>query len=239
MDALKDIQENSVHLILTDFPYGCLNPRNGWDKVPDLEKIWRELYRVAKKNAAIISTAKQPFTSQLVMSNVEDFRYSLVWEKSKATGYLNSKKMPLVAHEDIVVFYQEMPTYNPQMTNGRPYNKGVAVRDTECYAKQTKAIEVKSEGERYPRSVQYFRTAESEGNFHPTQKPVDLFRWLVKTYSNRHDVVLDPFMGSGTTAVAALDAGRTFIGIEKEKKYFDIARQRIALKEKTRELALL
>lgn len=228
IDALSGVGENSVDLVLTDFPYGCLNPRNEWDKVPELAEVWKALERVVKPNAAIISTAKQPFTSHLIISNVDDFRYVLVWEKSKATGYLNAKKMPLVAHEDIVVFYKKMPTYNPQMTNGKPYNKGTAVRDTECYALQEKAIEVKNAtGKRYPRSVQYFRTAESEGKLHPTQKPLALFSWLMNTYSNEGDVVLDPFMGSGTTGCAAFENTRSFIGIEKEKKYFDIARQRI------------
>ena len=225
--VLQDLEENSVDLILTDFPYGVLNSRNEWDKIPNLEPLWREFNRVAKENAAIITTAKQPFTSKLIMSNLKDFKYCLIWEKSKATGYLNAKKIPLVAHEDIVVFYRKMPTYNPQMTEGAPYNKGTAVRDTEAYAKQDKAIEVRSNGSRYPRSVVYFRTAESEGKHHPTQKPIALFDWLVRTYSNSGDVVLDPFMGSGTTGIAAIENGRSFIGIEKMEKYYQIALERI------------
>jgi len=230
-DALKvapAMRENSADLVLTDLPYGVLNARNEWDNVPDFALFWKCLNRVAKPDAAVISTAKQPFTSFLVASNVADFRYTLVWEKSKATGYLNAKKMPLVAHEDIVVFYRKVPTYNPQMTNGKPYNKGTAVRDTECYGKQTKAVEIKNtNGKRYPRSVQYFRTAECEGKLHPTQKPVALMEWLIKTYSNPGDVVLDPFMGSGSTGVAALRNRRHFIGIEAVEKYYDIAEARL------------
>lgn len=228
LEAMKDVRAKSVDLILTDLPYGVLNPRNKWDKVPDLELMWEQFHRVTKLNAAVISTAKQPFTTCLIASNLKDFRYTLVWEKSKATGYLNVKKMPLVAHEDIVVFYEKVPVYNPQMINGMPYNKGTAVRDTSCYGKQTKAVEVKNTGgNRYPRSVQYFGTAEREGKLHPTQKPVALMDWLVKTYSNTGSTVLDPFMGSGTTGVAALRNRRNFIGIEADKMYFGVANARL------------
>jgi len=228
LKAMPALRAGSADLVLTDLPYGVLNARNEWDNVPDFALFWECLNRVAKPNAAVISTAKQPFTSFLVASNAANFRYALVWEKSKATGYLNAKKMPLVAHEDIVVFYRKMPTYNPQMTDGKPYNKGAAVRDTECYGKQTKVIEIKNtNGKRYPRSVQYFRTAECEGKLHPTQKPVALMAWLIKTYSNPGDVVLDPFMGSGSTGVAALRNRRDFIGIEAVEKYYRIADARL------------
>ncbi len=228
LEVMSTLRTNSVDLVLTDLPYGVLNSRNKWDNVPDFALLWKCLNRIAKSNAAVISTAKQPFTSLLVASNVEDFRYTLVWEKSKATGYLNAKKMPLVAHEDIAVFYRKMPTYNPQMTNGKPYNKGTAVRDTECYGKQTKAVEVKNtNGKRYPRSVQYFCTAEREGKLHPTQKPVALMEWLIMTYSNPGDVILDPFMGSGSTGVAALRNQRKFTGIEAVEKYYHIADARL------------
>ena len=136
--------------------------------------------------------------------------------------------MPLVAHEDIVVFYKKLPTYNPQMTEGKPYDKGKAVRDTESYGEQTKAIHVKNDdGYRYPRSVVYFVTAEMEGKLHPTQKPVKLFEWLVKTYSNENDVVLDITMGSGTTGVAAINTNRKFIGIELDDTYFKVSEKRI------------
>lgn len=222
------IKDNSVDLILTDLPYGVLNKRTEWDVIIPFDKMWKMLDRILKPNGAFITTSKQPFTSQLIMSNIEDFRYTLVWEKSKSTGYLNSKKMPLVAHEDIVVFYKKLPTYNPQMVNGTPYDKGKAIRDTESYGKQTKEIHVKNEnGLRFPRSVQYFVTAESEGGFHPTQKPVKLFEWLIKTYSNEGDTVCDITMGSGTTGVAATNTNRNFIGIEMDENYFQIAKNRI------------
>jgi site-specific DNA-methyltransferase (adenine-specific) len=223
-----NIKDNSVDLILTDLPYGVLNKRTEWDVIIPFDEMWNMINRILKPNGVFITTSKQPFTSQLIMSNLKDFRYTLVWEKSKSTGYLNSKKMPLVAHEDIVVFYKKLPTYNPQMVIGIPYDKGKAVRDTESYSKQTKEIHVKNEnGLRYPRSVQYMVTAESEGGFHPTQKPVKLFEWLIKTYTNTGDVVCDITMGSGTTGVAAINTIRNFIGIEKNEEYFQIAKNRI------------
>lgn len=225
---LPTLEDDSIDLILTDFPYGTLNKRNKWDTIIDYEVFWKEANRVCKENAAVISTAAQPFTSVLISSNYRNFKYTMVWEKSKATGYLNAKKQPMRAHEDIVVFYRKQPTYNPQMTQGDPYNKGSAVRDCEAYSEQTKEIHVKSDtGLRYPRSVQYFVTAESEGKHHPTQKPVNLYRWLVRTYTNEGDTILDPCMGAGTTGIAATIEGRNFIGIEREKEYFDSATSRI------------
>jgi site-specific DNA-methyltransferase (adenine-specific) len=224
----KKIENNSVDLILTDLPYGVLNKRSEWDTIIPFGDLWEIVNRILKPNGAFITTSKQPFTSQLIMSNMRDFRYTMVWEKSKSTGYLNSKKMPLVSHEDIIVFYKKLPTYNPQMVMGIPYDKGVAVRDTESYGKQTKEIHVKNDtGLRFPRSVQYFVTAESEGKYHPTQKPIKLFEWLIKTYSNEGDVICDITMGSGTTGVAAVNTNRNFIGIEKDTAYFEIAETRI------------
>jgi len=225
---LPTLGDGSIDLLLTDFPYGTLNKRNEWDTIIDYEVFWREANRVCKPNAAVISTAAQPFTSVLIASNYQHFKYTMVWEKSKATGYLNAKKQPMRAHEDIVVFYRKQPTYNPQMTQGNPYDKGKAVRDTEAYGVQTEAVHVKNDtGMRYPRSVQYFKTAESEGKYHPTQKPVELYRWLVRTYSNEGDTVLDPCMGAGTTGIAATLENRNFIGIERDSEYFERSSSRI------------
>lgn len=234
LEESLNIKDNSIDLILTDLPYGVLNKRTEWDVIIPFDDMWKMVNRILKPNGVFITTSKQPFTSQLIMSNIKDFRYTLVWEKSKSTGYLNSKKMPLVAHEDIVVFYKKLPTYNPQMVKGVPYDKGSAVRDTESYGKQTKSIHVKNEdGTRFPRSVQYFVTAESEGGFHPTQKPIKLFEWLVKTYTNEGDIVCDITMGSGTTGVAAINTNRNFIGIERDEKYFQISKERIELAQNT------
>ena len=227
-NILGEIEPQSIDLLLTDFPYGTLNKRNEWDVIIDYEQFWKYVDKICKPNAAIITTAQQPFTSKVISTNYSMFRYCLVWEKSKATGYLNSKKMPLKAHEDIVVFYKKLCTYNPQMTDGEPYDKGIAVRDTEAYGKQTKKVHVKNEsGKRFPRSVIYFKTAESEGKLHPTQKPVALMEYLIKTYSNENDNILDPCMGSGTTGVSCMRTNRNFIGIERDEKYFGIAEKRI------------
>ena len=227
-NVLSKIEPQSIDLLLTDFPYGTLNKRNKWDVIIDYEKFWEHINIICKPNAAIISTAQQPFTSKLISTNYSMFRYCLVCHKSKATGYLNSKKMPLKAHEDIVVFYKKLCTYNPQMVDGEPYDKGIAVRDTEAYWKQTKKVHVKNkDGKRFPRSVLYFKTAEGEGKLHPTQKPLTLMEYLINTYSNENDIVLDPCMGSGTTGVSCVNTNRNFIGIEKDEKYFDIAKKRI------------
>ena len=227
-DVFSNIEPQSVDLLLTDFPYGTLNKRNEWDVIIDYEKFWNYVDIIWKPNTAIISTAQQPFTTKLISTNYSMFRYCWVWEKSKASGYLNSKKMPLKAHEDIVVFYKKLCTYNPQKTKGVPYNKGTAVRDTESYGKQTKAVHVKTEdGSTSPRSVIYFTTDESERKLHPTQKPVALMEYFIKTYSNENDLVLDPCMGSGTTGIACVNTNRKFIGIEKDEKYFNIAKDRI------------
>ncbi len=227
-EGLAALAPCSIDAIITDFPYGTVNKRNTWDKVIDFDKFWKESKRIKKKNTPIITTAQMPFTAFLISSNYKEFKYTLVWEKSKATGYLNAKKQPLRAHEDIVVFYDEQCVYNPQMVHGKPYNKGCAVRDTMVYGKQEKAVLVKNDsGMRYPRSVQYFVTAESEGKWHPTQKPIALFEWLIKTYSNEGDIILDPCMGSATTAIACLNTGRKFIGFEVEQECYCSAVQRV------------
>ena len=227
-EGLKALSEHSIDAIITDFPYGTLNKRNLWDKVIDYNEFWNLVSRIRKETTPIISTAQMPFTAYLVSTNYSEFKYTLVWEKSKATGYLNAKKQPMRAHEDIVVFYKKQCIYNPQMTKGEPYNKGCAVRDTLAYGKQEKAVLVKNDtGLRYPRSVQYFVTAESEGKLHPTQKPVSLFEWLIKTYTNEGNIVLDPCMGSGTTAIACLNTNRKFIGFEKDTYYFEVTKKRI------------
>ena len=232
-DVFPNIKPQSVDLLLTDFPYGTLNKkRNEWDKIIDYDKFWYYVDILCKPNCAIVSTAAQPFTSVLISTNYANFKYCLVWEKSKSTGYLNAKKQPMRSHEDIVVFYKKQPTYNPQMTVGKPYDKGKAVRDAIQYGKQTKSVHVKNtEGTRYPRSVLYFKTAEDEGKLHPTQKPIALYEYLVKTYSNEGDTILDPCMGSGTTGIACLNTDREFIGIERDENYYTIAEERLKTDE--------
>ena len=225
LTLMKDIDTNSVDMLLVDLPYGTTQCK--WDSIISLKDLWIEYNRIIKDNGAMLFHCAQPFTSNLIMSNVKNFKYEWVWEKSKASNYLNAKKQPLRAHESIAVFYRKPPTYNPQMTQGEAYNKGTAKRETEVYGSQ-RAVEVKSDGERYPRTVQYFVTAEKEGKLHPTQKPIALTEHFVKTFSNPGDVILDNTMGSGTTGVACVNLDREFIGIEKDKEYFDIAVERIS-----------
>lgn len=227
IEEMSKLTEESIDLILCDLPYGTTQCK--WDSIIPFDKLWEQYERIIKPNGAIVLTASQPFTSNLVMSNLKLFRYSLVWEKSKSTGYLNSKKMPMRSHEDILVFYKSLPTYNPQMIEGTPYDKGVAHRPTDVYREQKGEIHVKNEtGLRYPRSVQYFKTAESEGKvYHPTQKPVSLMKWIIKTYTNENDVVLDNCIGAGTTAIAAIQTNRRYIGIELDSNYYKITLERI------------
>jgi len=226
---MSKLKNNSIDMILCDLPYGTT--QCSWDTIISFEDLWREYERIIKLNGAIVLTASHPFTSNLVMSNPKLFKYSLVWEKSKSTGYLNSKKMPMRSHEDILVFYKKAPTYNPQMTQGDPYDKGKAHRPTEVYGEQKGEIHVvNNTGLRYPRSVQYFKTAESEGKvFHPTQKPISLMEWLIKTYTNEGDIILDNCVGSGTTAIAALRTNRKYIVIDIDEEYIEITKTRVAL----------
>lgn len=190
--------------------------------------MWKELHRIVKVDGAICIFGAEPFSSYLRISNIKNFKYDFIWEKSKATGFLNSKRQPLRAHEFVSVFYRKQCTYNPQMTYGEAYNKGIRKQQTEndVYG-GFEQVQVKSEGQRYPRSVQYFKTAENEGGWHKSQKPVALMEYLIKTYTNETETVLDFTMGSGTTGVACKNLDRKFIGIELDEAYFNIAKNRI------------
>lgn len=226
LEILKDIPDKSIDLILTDPPYGTTQCK--WDSIIPFEKMWPELERIIKDNGAILLFGSEPFSSALRMSNLKMYKYDLYWKKEKPTNFLQLKKRFGKVTENICVFYKKQCTYNPQMTEGEPYNKGCAVRDTLAYGKQEKAVLVKNDtGLRYPRSVQYFVTAEREGKLHPTQKPLALMEWLIKTYTNEGDTVLDPCMGSGTTAIACINTGRKFIGFEKDTEYYNKALERI------------
>lgn len=228
LTGMDRIPDSSIDLILTDLPYGTTQAK--WDSIIPFAPLWAQYKRIIKDHGAIVLTACQPFTSALVMSNPAMFRYTWVWEKSKATGYLNSKRRPLIAHEDVVVFSKKTTLYFPQMTDGLPYNKGKAHRPTEVYGSQKSVLIANEHGKRYPRTVQYFKTAESEGKvIHPTQKPVALFEYLVRTYSCEGAVVLDTCIGSGTTAIACIRTGRNFIGFEKTPKIAKDAETRIQI----------
>ncbi|WP_233934611.1 DNA-methyltransferase [Klebsiella michiganensis] len=228
-DVFPQIASGTVDLVCADIPYGTTQCR--WDSVLDLQVMWDQLYRIAKPNAAIVLFSAQPFTSVLVNSNLRDWRSEWIWEKGNATGFLNSKKQPLRAHENIEVFYRRQPTYNPQFTHGheRRTSKRKTV-NSECYGKALTLTKYDSTS-RYPRDVQFFSSDKQTGNYHPTQKPLALVQYLIETYSNSGDTVLDFTMGSGTAGVACQQVGRNFIGIEKDADIFRTACQRMGIKQ--------
>ncbi len=227
LDILPQIPSKSIDMILCDLPYGTT--QNKWDSVIDLKKLWKEYKRIIKDNGAIILTSQGVFTAKLILSNESWFKYKIVWIKSKSTNFLNAKKQPLRKHEDICVFYNKQPIYNPQMTEGESYDKGVRKDQYTGSYGDFKPMHVKSDGQRYPNDIilmdefdmddfVYFKTAESEGRvYHPTQKPVELGRYLIRTFTNPGAIVLDNACGSGSFLVAAVLEARHYIGIEKNE----------------------
>jgi len=214
LDVLPLFPDQSVDLILCDLPYGTT--QNKWDSVIPLDALWRQYCRIIKPGGAIVLTAHGIFTAKLILSNERWFKYKIVWEKSKPTNFLNAKKQPLRKHEDICVFYDRQPVYHPVMGSGTPYDKGVRKNQLSgCYGDFLPA-RVQSEGQRYPTDVVYFKTAESEGTvWHPTQKPIELGRYLVRTYTDPGALVLDNAFGSGSFLVSAAMEGRRYVGIER------------------------
>ena len=227
LEVMKTIETGSIDMIFCDLPYGTTACK--WDSVIPFEPLWEQYNRIIKDSGAIVLFGREPFSSYLRTSNVKMYRYDWIWEKSKATNFLFAKQMPLIAHEDIMVFYKNKPTYNPQKTQGKPYNKGREKRtEIEAVGKigNGNLIENKT-GLRNPRSVQYFVTAEREGKLHPTQKPIKLIEYFVNTYSNENDTILDNTMGSGTTMLACKNLNRNGIGIEKDPQYYAVAVARV------------
>ena len=236
LEIMKSIPDGSVDMVLTDPPYGTTACK--WDSIIPFELMWEQLKRVTKKNGAIVMTASQPFTSALVMSNPKMFKYDWTWRKPKGTGHLNAKKMPMKDKEDILVFYAAPCTYNPQFTSGTPYKNKAgdptkSTSMTDSYGKYTN-FRNDNEGKRYPKQVIDFPVVE-RGTQHPTQKPVELMEYLIKTYTNEGETVLDFTMGSGTTGVACKNLDRDFIGIELDEEYFKIAEERIANEQTTKQ----
>ena len=226
LELMRGLPDASVDMVLCDLPYGTT--QNKWDSVLPLDQLWSEYRRVC--TGAIVLTAAQPFTSAVVMSNIREFKYAWTWDKvNRPTGHLNAKRQPMRQTEDVLVFYQAQPTYNPQMVQGEPY-RATGSNKSGNYGAQRATTTVCDDGMRYPRNLLAIPADErgAVGRVHPTQKPVALMEYLVKTYTNEGDVVLDNTMGSGTTGVACAKLGRQFIGIEREREYFDIARERIA-----------
>ena len=236
LEAMKKIPDGSVDLVLTDLPYGTTDVPQ--DKRLPLEPMWEQFLRVTKTNATILLFSQMPFGSDLIQSQRKLFRYEWIWEKSLGVGFLNAKKMPLRCHENILVFYRRLPTYNPQFTKGKPRH-GYNPSKTLNYGKKHGVI-IDNDGEHYyPRDVFYVPLGlGARENFSPQQKPVTLLEYLIRTYTNEGEVVLDATMGSGSTGVAAINTGRRFIGFELDAGYFEIAKKRIdeALVKKKQEL---
>jgi site-specific DNA-methyltransferase (adenine-specific) len=224
LDMMAKLPDSSVDMILADLPYAV--SRNAWDTIIPVEPMWEQYERVIKDNGAIVLTATQPFSSLLVMSNPKLFKYEWIWQKTIGSGQLNAHKQPLRNHESVLVFYKKPPVYNKQLTEGTPYHaKRKATFEGPGYNAQTPS-ETKNTGTRLPKSVLLVPNPRIKGG-HPTQKPVELFRYLIRTYTNPNDLVLDNAIGSGTTAVAAVLEGRRFIGVDNDPVYYEMASQRV------------
>jgi len=234
---MNEIPDKSIDMVLVDMPYGTTSCK--WDSIICLDSMWKQVKRIVKNDAAIVMTSSQPFTTALINSNLKWFKYCWVWEKSKASNFVHANYQPLKTHEDICVFSfggsaqgsKNPMKYNPQHTKGKPYNKGIGHNNIQVLqgglTKRNKIKKENKSGLRKPRSVIYHKTAESEGKYHPTQKPIGLMEYLIKTYTNEKETVLDFCMGSGSTGVACLNTNRKFIGIELDEHYFNVAKNRI------------
>lgn len=233
---MRRLPDKSVDMVLCDLPYEVLNKSNKnaqWDRLLPFDKLWEQYERVIKDDGAIVLFAQGMFTAQLMMSNPKLWRYNLVWDKVLTSGFLNAKRMPLRSHEDICVFYKELPTYNPQMQEGKPlHSKGSSYKEKEltnnCYGSLgVTDDERKGSTDKYPTSIVRFQKPHPSIAVHPTQKPVALLEYLIKTYSNEGDTILDNTMGSGSTMVACVNTKRNGIGIELDDNYFKIAQERV------------
>lgn len=236
---LPQIPDKSVDFILSDLPYGTTGELK-WDSILPLDKIWSEYHRIIKPNGAIALFGQDPFTSKLIMSNLNEFKYRWVWEKSKASNYLHAKQQPLRAHEDIAIFYSGQCTYNPQFTYDKPYHLKERERLAPAYGSRGRAVAIEStDGRRYPRTVLKYKTAEndepSRHTYHPTQKPIELLEYFIKTYTNEGETVLDNCAGSFSTCIAAQNCNRNWIGIEREQEYCFKAKDRFEKLETKKE----
>jgi len=226
LEVLRQMPDGSVDLLLQDPPYGSM--QCDWDKSVSVPEMWAEWERVIKDNGAIIFTAQNPFSADLIVSRRGLYRYSLVWDKVLPTGFLDAGKKPLRVHEDILVFYKSLPTYNPQFGRGDPYKKGRSATGKRQYGSFGENKGLNEDGKRYPVSIVQISNADRCKDGHPTQKPIDLFRYLIRTYSNPGDVVFDGYGGSGTTAIAAQMENRKFIVCENHYPYFEASTARLS-----------
>lgn len=229
IEGMKKIEDKSIDMILCDLPYGTT--RNKWDTIIPLDKLWEEYNRIIKDNGAIVLTAAQPFTSALIASNINNFKYSWVWDKKLPTGHLNAKRQPLRRTEDVCVFYKKQSVYNPQMIKrdkrrtDKSTGKVVSGNGEQSYGKHRHIGGVYDF--RYPTNILEFSNATQKSKSHPTQKPVELFEYLIKTYTNENETVLDNCMGSGTTAIACINTNRNYIGFELDEGYYNASLERI------------
>lgn len=228
LELMKNIPTGSVDMILCDLPFGIT--KNRWDKAIPFEAMWKQYNRVVKENGAVVLFAAEPFASMLRLSNIKNYKYDWVWDKVKGTGFLNAKKQPMRNHELLCVFYRNQCTYNPQKTQGHMRKVSSVAhkancRKTENYGQH--GLTSYDSTERFPRSIQVFSTDVQKSALHPTQKPVALLEYMIYTYTNPGEIVMDNCMGSGSTGVACVNTGRRFIGMELDQDYFDIAQRRI------------
>lgn len=234
LELMKEIPDKSIDLILCDLPYGTT--KNKWDSVLPFDKMWEQYDRIIKENGCIALFADGMFMSDLMQSNKKLWRYNLVWDKELISGFLNANRMPLRSHEEICIFYKKLPTYNPQFTEGEPLH-GMGTKFSQEKNKNNNygnfdscnnpSAKRTGDTKKYPKSIVKFPRPASCVMIHPTQKPVELLEWLIKTYTNENDLVLDNCMGSGSTGVACINTNRNFIGYELDEHYFQIAKERI------------
>jgi site-specific DNA-methyltransferase (adenine-specific) len=228
---MKNIDDKSIDLIICDLPYEVTN--RSWDVIIPFAPLWGQYERIIKDNGAMIFTATEPFRTKLISSNFDLFKYDLIWEKNKSTGFLNSKKQPLRSHESILVFYKKPPTYNPQKTTGhKPMNACVRKsRGAETYGAVKELVNTGGRTDRFPRSVIKIPVVnnDSKEKIHSSQKPVELMEYLIKSYSNENDVVLDNCAGSGSTLIAAKNLNRRWIGIEKDDTIYNLTKAKLGL----------
>ena len=234
LELMNKIPDKSIDMILCDLPYGTT--KNKWDSALPFDKMWEQYDRIIKENGCIALFADGMFMSDLMQSNKKLWRYNLVWDKELISGFLNANRMPLRSHEEICIFYKKLPTYNPQFTEGEPLH-GMGTKFSQEKNKNNNygnfdscnnpSAKRTGDTKKYPKSIVKFPRPASCVMIHPTQKPVELLEWLIKTYTNENDFVLDNCMGSGSTGVAAVGINRKFIGMELEEKYFNIAKERI------------
>ena len=245
LDIMRDIPDGSVDAIICDLPYEVLhknNPHAQWDRLIPFNALWEQYERIIKDNGAIVLFCQGMFTAQLMTSNPKLWRYNLVWDKCRVTGFLNANRMPMRCHEDICVFYKSLPTYNPQYEDGRsnhPQGNGQHKRTNSCYGEYGRDYQGRTyesvprtpptvpNGKKMPRSIITIKKEHESTVLHPTQKPVELIRYLIRTYTNEGETVLDNCCGSGTTAIAAIREKRNYICIEKDPHFYEVARKRI------------